>query len=134
MKTLSKLTYRYLKLNKKKSLITIISIILVTILIFSLGLGASTIRKNTVDTIIESNGSQHLEIYDVPFSSLDILNDNKNISNIALLQDVNTITTATYELNIITITDNLSSYFSNFRGTLPTNANEIIISERFDQE
>ena len=134
MKTLSKLTYRYLKLNKKKSLITIISIILVTILIFSLGLGASTIRKNTVDTIIESNGSQHLEIYDVPFSSLDILNDNKNISNIALLQDVNTITTATYELNIITITDNLSSYFSNFRGTLPTNANEIIISERFAQE
>lgn len=134
MKTLSKLTYRYLKLNKKKSLITIISIILVTILIFSLGLGASTIRKNTVDTIIESNGSQHLEIYDVPFSSLDILNDNKNISNIALLQDVNTITTATYELNIITITDNLFSYFGNFRGTLPTNANEIIISERFAQE
>ena len=84
MKTLSKLTYRYLKLNKKKSLITIISILLVTILIFSLGLGASTIRKNTVDTTIENNGPQHLEVYDIPFSNLDILNDNKNISNIAL--------------------------------------------------
>ena len=134
MKTLSKLTYRYLKLNKRKSLITIISILLVTILIFSIGLGASTVRKNTVDTTIENNGSQHLEVYDVPFSSLDILNDNKNISNIALLQDVTTITTDTYELNIITMTDNLSSYFSNFRGTLPSNANEIIISERFAQE
>lgn len=134
MKTLSKLTYRYLKLNKKKSLITIISILLVTILIFSLGLGASTIRKNTVDTTIENNGPQHLEVYDIPFSNLDILNDNKNISNIALLQDVTTITTDTYELNIITMTDNLSSYFSNFRGTLPSNANEIIISERFAQE
>ena len=134
MKTLSKLTYRYLKLNKKKSLITIISILLVTILIFSLGLGASTIRKNTVDTIIESKGPQHLEVYDVPFSNLDILNDNKNISNIALLQDVTTITTDIYELNIITMTDNLSDYFSNFRGTLPNNANEIIISERFAQE
>ena len=49
MKILNKLTYRYLKLNKKKSLITIISIVLMTTLIFSLGLGASTIRKKTVD-------------------------------------------------------------------------------------
>ena len=134
MKTLSKLTYRYLKLNKKKSLITIISILLVTILIFSLGLGASTIRKNTIDTTIESNGPQHLEVYDLPFSTLDILNDNNDIANIALLQDVNTITTATYELNIITMTDNLSDYFHNLRGSLPNNANEIIISERFAQE
>ena len=52
MKTLSKLTYRYLRLNKKKAIITIVSIILVTTLLFCIGLGASTLRKNNVDDII----------------------------------------------------------------------------------
>ena len=134
MKTLSKLTYRYLKLNKKKTLITIISITLVTILIFSLGLGASTIRKNAIDSTINNNGDQHFEVYDIPFSNLDTLNNNQNISDIALLQDVTSIKTDEYELTIITITDNLSSCFHNFRGNFPTNASEIIISEKFAQE
>ena len=78
MKTLSKLTYRYLKLNKKKSLITIISILLVTILIFSLGLGASTVRKNSVDSIADSTGLHHVKFYDIVFNSLDILNNNND--------------------------------------------------------
>ena len=68
MKTLSKLTYRYLRLNKKKAIITIVSIILVTTLLFCIGLGASTLRKNNFDDIISYAGSSHYNLENVSFS------------------------------------------------------------------
>ena len=134
MKTLSKLTYRYLKLNKKKSLITIISILLVTILIFSLGLGASTVRKNSVDSIADSTGLHHVKFYDIAFNSLDILNNNTDIKEIGIMQNIGDFIESDYQINIITITDNLNSYFKNLRGSFPTNEQEIIISENLSQK
>lgn len=134
MKILNKLTYRYLKLNKKKSLITIISIVLMTTLIFSLGLGASTIRKKTVDETIEYSGPQHLKLYDLEFSTIDTLNNNSDIKEIALMQTINTINSNDYQINFITVSENAKNYFLNLQGSFPNSDNEIIISSEFAQK
>ncbi len=130
MKTLSKLTYRYLKLNKKKSLITIISIILITTLIFSVGLGASTVRKSAVDSIVEDEGPHHIELYDLDFSVLDKINNNSDIKEVGIIQTINSIEQDSYRIDFINVTDNLEKYFQNLQGQFPKNNTEIIISTK----
>ena len=134
MKILNKLTYRYLILNKKKSLITIISIVLMTTLIFSLGLGASTIRKKTVDETIQYSGPQHLKLFEIDYNIIDKLNNNQDIKEIALMQEINTITFNDYQIKYMTISENSKQFFLDLQGSFPSNNNEIIISSEFSQK
>lgn len=134
MKILSKLTYRYLKLNKNKSIITLISILLVTTLLFSAGLGISTIRKNSIDAAISFYGPHHFELQDFPLAStVSILNDNEDIEKIGLVQVVNSKQIDDIKINYITFTDNIESYFT-VQGNYPKNNQEIIISDTLSKE
>lgn len=133
MQTLSKLTYRYLRLNKKKAIITIVSIILVTTLLFAIGLGASTLRKNSVDDIISYAGSSHYNLESVSFNTIDYLNSNSDILDIGLSQMLATQNVGDYNLNVITVSENLKNEFQELRGDFPQNANEIIISSKLAQ-
>lgn len=128
MKTLCKLTYNYLKLNKKKALITIVSVILVTTLIFALGLGASIVRKNLLDSAIKSNGSHHVKFYDIDFDNYYELKENSDINEIAIMQIIDAISFDDYQVNIVNVTDNLRDYFYDLTGSYPTNSSEVIIS------
>lgn len=128
MKILTKLTYRYLKLNKSKSIITLISILLVTILLFSISLGASTVReKNIQDAIIE-NGPQHLKLDNLSYQELDTLKANKDIKKILLTQENTVLSVADYQINLVSMSENISDYFLDFQGDYPSNENELIIS------
>ena len=54
MKILNNLTIKHLKLNKKRTVVTIIGIILSTALMVGIGLLFSTLRDNSVKMVIES--------------------------------------------------------------------------------
>lgn len=56
------LTYRYLTRNKKRTLITISSIVLVTVLFLCIGLLFSSIREYLVDEVTQTKGSYHVEL------------------------------------------------------------------------
>ena len=127
MKILNKLTYDYLKLNKKKCITTIISIILITVLLFSVGIFVSTIRKAALDSVILEDGTNHIVFSDQDYSNYSILNRDKNIKSIEVTSVIDVID----DLSIISIDDTLWDSISILKGRIPNNTNEIIISSAY---
>lgn len=56
------LTYRYLTRNKKRTLITLSSIVLVTMLFLCIGLLFSSIREYLIDEVTQTKGNYHVEL------------------------------------------------------------------------
>ena len=56
------LTFKYLIKNKKRTLITISGITLVTILFLCIGLFFSSIREYMIKDIIKNNGNYHVSL------------------------------------------------------------------------
>ena len=79
MKILNQLTIKHLKMNKKRTIVTIIGIILSTALMVGIGLLFSTLQDNAVKTVKKSEGNYHAYLYDLPYQKLEILNNNRNI-------------------------------------------------------
>ena len=127
MKILSKLTYDYLKLNKKKCIATLVSIILITVLLFSVGIFVSTIRKAALDSVILEDGTKHIVFSDQDYSNYSILNRDKNIKSIEVTSVIDVID----DLSIISIDDTLWDSISILKGRIPNNTNEIIISSAY---
>ena len=78
MNVLNKLTIKHLKQNKKRTVVTIIGIILSTALMVGIGLLFATVRDNSIKTIKKNFGSHHVLIK-VPNNNIDIISNNKNI-------------------------------------------------------
>ena len=104
MKILNKLTYRYLNLNKRKCITTLVSIILITVLLFSVGIFVSTIRKTLYDSIVNENGTKHVLFRDISYDNYGILNNNENIKSIEITCLIDIIND---ELYITSIDDTL---------------------------
>ena len=75
MNILNKLTIKHLKMNKKRTIVTIIGVILSTALMVGIGLLFSTIRDNTIKEIINNNGSQHV-IINMDYDKLNLIKNN----------------------------------------------------------
>ena len=130
MKILNKLTYRYLNLNKRKCITTLVSIILITVLLFSVGIFVSTIRKTLYDSIVNENGTKHVIFRDISYDNYGILNNNENIKSIEITCLIDIIND---ELYITSIDDTLWDSISISKGSIPNNINEIVISNTYAQ-
>ena len=130
MSFLNKLTYRYLKLNKKKCIATLVSIVLITILLFSVGIFASTIRKTLYDSVVNQSGTKHVIFSDIPYNKYDLLTSDKNIENIEV---TNVIDIINDELYINSIDESLWDSININIGNIPKNTNEIVISDTYAQ-
>ena len=138
MKTISKLSLKYLKNNKRKVIVIILSIILSTTLLFGVSLGASTIRGHNIKSAISSSGSHHAIFKNLDYTVYENLKNDENITNIIVMQDIAKISST--EINNLNITDNftltIKSLNENFedyvtlkKGRYPENNQEIIISD-----
>ena len=78
MNILNKLTIKHLKQNKKRTVVTIIGIILSTALMVGIGLLFATVRDNAIKSIEKNNGSHHVLIK-IPSDKLEIIKSNKTI-------------------------------------------------------
>ena len=78
MNILNNLTIKHLKSNKKRTVVTIIGIILSTALMVGIGLLFSTVRDNSLKMVIENNGDHHIAI-DVPKDKLDFVTKNESV-------------------------------------------------------
>ena len=128
MKILNKLTYDYLKLNKKKCIATLVSIILITVLLFSVGIFVSTIRKTALDAVIAEDGTKHVLFSEQDYSNYSILNSDENIKSIEITCLIDIIND---ELSIESIDDSLWDGISISKGRIPNNTNEIVISSAY---
>ena len=88
MSLLNKLTIKNLKLNKKRTIVTIIGIMLSVALITAVSSIYSSGIKSLIKYETHEKGNFHAAFYKVPISDIDIFENNRNIENINITKDV----------------------------------------------
>ena len=133
MNILNKLTLKHLKLNKRRTVVTIIGIILSTSLMVGIGLLLSTMRENMIDMVIAENGNRHMTIYDMNQNEYHKLTQEKEIQKIELAEEIgyaelnNSIEYAYSYIKVIGADKNYLNTITLSEGRLPVNDKEIII-------
>ncbi len=137
MKILNNLTIKHLKANKKRTIVTIIGIILSTALMVGIGLLFSTVRDNSVKMIIENNGDHHVAI-ELEKSKLDFIAKNdsvlkykyKSSLGYSLYEGI----TNEYKpyIKVLTASDEYLNDLKLIEGRLPNNENEIVIPKHLE--
>ncbi len=88
MKLLNKLTIKNLKLNKKRTIVTIIGIMLSVALITAV----TSIYTSGINSLISfetyQKGDFHVAYYNVPIEDLDVFKNNREIENINLVKNI----------------------------------------------
>ena len=88
MNLLNKLTIKNVKLNKKRTVVTIIGIMLSVALITAV----SSIYVSGINSLISfetyEKGDFHVAYYDVPCEDLDIFKNNRGIENVNLTKNI----------------------------------------------
>ena len=129
MKIITKLSLRYLKENKRKVIVIILNIILSTMLLFTVSLGASTLRGHSVNSSINEYGSHHLIFKNLDSKIYENLINDKKIKDVVVIQNSN-LTFNEVSFNLISFNKNIDKYISLESGKYPEHNNEIIISNK----
>lgn len=141
MNILNKLTVKNLKLNKKRSLGTIIGIILSVALICAVSNMVASSRETLIQNAINESGYWHIRLYNVSNDCLKKLKLNKDVDNIYTISEngyakLDSIKNEYkpylkfYGMNK-EVFDNLK--FKLIKGRFPKNDSEIIISEHLNK-
>ena len=138
MNILNKLTIKHLKMNKKRTIVTIIGIILSTALMVGIGLLMSTMRENMIDLVKKERGSQHAIIYNLSQDDLSHIKSNNNVNKVLTSESLgysklNLTNDYCYQyLKVIASNNKFLNTIELREGRLPKNENEIIISNPED--
>ena len=137
MKILNKLTLKSLKLNKKRTLVTIIGIILSTALITVVAGMVTSSQATLKEYFRNTNGDYEVEFKNVPLEDLSYIEENRNIDNYFLTSSIgyarfkestNEYKPYFYILGIdSSAKDKLPINLT--EGRFPTNSSEIVISK-----
>ena len=145
MKVLNELSIKDLKLNKKRSIVIIIGIILSTALICGVAGLVTSFQKTFVETSKRNSGNYHTIFYDVPKDELKYIEENRGVENYYLSEELgfsyipNAKVTTDEEkpyVNIISVDDNfLKNMAIDIKeGRLPENDSELAISTRINEK
>ena len=88
MNLLNKLTIKNLKLNKKRTIVTIIGIMLSVALITAVAAMYSSGIKSLIKFETREKGNFHTVFYDVPFSDIEQFQENRTIENINVTKNI----------------------------------------------
>lgn len=132
MKILRDLTIKNLKLNKKRTIVTIVGIILSTALMVGIGLLFSSFQDYMISDVINYEGSYHAKYFDIASESLDKIKDEKGLSyfyekplGFSMIESKNNYKPYLY------ISEVSQGYFDELKlleGRFPENSNELVIS------
>ena len=137
MNILNKLTIRNLKLNKKRTIVTIIGIILATALICAVAGMVSSLQATLIASAKENNGNQHITVEGIKSDDLKYFENNRHVESMYIIENLGyaplTGSKNPYKpyMYVIAYTEEA---FDNTKitlvdGRLPQNASEIIISK-----
>lgn len=141
MKIMNALTLRYLKVNKKRTILTILCITVSVIMICSIGISFYSGKQYYKDYIEKSEGDYHYTIVDNDKRIVDMIQNDEQVESYSLSN------TSTYyiennseEKNYFYLKRGDHSYFKNYdmekyivQGKLPQNSHEIAISQSYLQ-
>ena len=127
------LTLRYLKENKKRTIVTIIGIILSTALICGIGNIYNSLMDYQIRQTIKSNGDFHATFYDVQKKDLSKVTKVAGISKYAYSENLD-FGKYNNEKSLLDIKSYDKEAFDGYQislkeGKLPTNNKEIVLSE-----
>ena len=88
MKVLNELSVKDLRLNKKRSIVIIIGIILSTALICGVAGLITSFQKTFVETAKNSQGNYHAIFYNVPKDELKYIEENRSIEDYYLSEEL----------------------------------------------
>lgn len=146
MKVLNELSIKDLKLNRKRSIVIIIGIILSTALICGVAGLVSSFQQTLVETVKNSHGNYHAIFYDVPKEELKYIENNRNVENYYLSEDLGVSYLPKIELATKKVTEpyiNVVAMDNKFldnmaikihEGRLPENDTEIAVSVRINDK
>lgn len=143
MKVLNDLSIQDLKLNKKRSIVIIIGIILSTALICGVAGLVTSFQKTVVDTAKEGQGNYHTIFYNVPKDELKYIEENREVKDYFLSEELGYSylpnpknVEETPIVNVISMNDkfieNMSVKLK--EGRLPENDTELAISTRINEK
>ena len=143
MKVLNDLSIQDLKLNKKRSIVIIIGIILSTALICGVAGLVTSFQKTMVDTAKEGQGNYHTIFYNVPKDELKYIEENREVKDYFLSEELGYSylpnpknVEETPIVNVISMNDKFIENMSvNLKeGRLPENDTELAISTRINEK
>ena len=143
MKVLNDLSIQDLKLNKKRSIVIIIGIILSTALICGVAGLVTSFQKTVVDTAKEGQGNYHTIFYNVPKDELKYIEENREVKDYFLSEELGYSYLPNHKnveetpiVNVISMNDkfieNMSVKLK--EGRLPENDTELAISTRINEK
>ena len=134
MNLLNKLTIKNLKLNRKRTIVTIIGIMLSVALITAVASMYSSGIQSLINYEIKLQGNYHVAYYDVPSSELETFKNNRKIENVYFTKNVGFAKIDSkneykpYAFVKEFTKDSLENLSVNLvEGRLPENENEIVI-------
>ena len=137
MKILNILTIKHLKANKKRTILTIMGIMLATFLMIELGLLFSSFRDNGIGTTIKYNGDYHVNL-NIKNEDLNFISKNDNVLNYKYKSSLGY---SLYEglqnkkyLQVLTASKSYLDDLKLIEGRLPNDENEVIISNNIKAE
>jgi len=139
MKILNKLTNKHLIMNKRRTIVTIIGIILSTALMCGIGLLISTFREYSIRDTIKYSGDYFAKLNNFPIDKIDDIKNNKDISSyyikdtegyFVLSEDISKDYHYTNYGEIIFSDNNYLSTLKLKEGNYPKNKNEIVLTEK----
>ena len=141
MKILNDLSVKDLKLNKKRSIVIIIGIILSTALICGVAGLVTSFQKTFIETAKRDNGNYHVMFYNVPKAELKYIEENRNVEDYYLYEELGCSYLQDSKLdekptvNVIAMNDKALNNMGITleEGSLPENEDEIVISKRINQ-
>lgn len=139
MNILNKLTQKHLVMNKKRTIVTIIGIILSTALMVGIGLLLSTFREVMIEDIISYKGDYNARITDVSKNNISIINNNTNVKkyitrNYLGYDKINYNEEIIEYFKVYSITPKYMEHLTIVSGRLPENSKEVVIPEYLYEE
>ncbi len=132
MKILNKLTIKNLKLNKKRTIVTIIGILLSTALMVGIGLLFSSMQDYMVREIISYSGSYHTKYTDITREDYEIISNTKKVTTFyertigfSQIKSENEYKPYIY---ISSVSKGFFDELELIEGRFPQNSNEVVIS------
>ncbi len=135
MDVIKKLILKDLNLNKKRTIVTIIGIILSTALICAVAGMVTSVQKTLVEYTKKDDGNYHVTLYDVPKDELKYIQNNRNVEKTYLSEELGYSylkdSKNDYKpyLSIVAMEDFENTGINLVSGRIPENSNEIVISE-----
>lgn len=134
MKILNQLTIKHLTMNKRRTVVTIIGVILSTALMVGIGLLFSSARDYMIEEIVEYNGKYHARFDNIEYNQQSLIEHNTNVKTsfyeslvgFSYLEGSNN----EYKpyLALYEVSDNYYNELNLVKGRFPENSDEIVIS------